>query len=642
MTVPSGSLGVPTLAPFPVPILPGEEGVISLSYPVLDLRRYGWTGAADESTSLLNAIKSAQGTGLGLVSFPPGVTFAQVEIPDGYGPLVFRGIKGSSILRQKAGATAPALKVPADVNVMFIDMAFDGNHANQSTPELLDITVGDSNVEFVRCSIGGWYQFGVRLHQVNGNVSFIHTHWTDARCGGLLTASTTYGVHLSSTNSSNGRISFVCPVAKQTTVAGVSEFPPSWLQVAAVEGDSLTVEIISPDIEGYGASPVDGVSGVIDMYQYVDAFRVVGGSIRASSAAAIKMGNCRDLNIAGVSIDGDTTRNTTAAIFHSGYARNPSATYHQGYVQAIVRGWTKGPACQMVGEGAASATTARRYELHITATGCKSGVTLDGVGEVTLFPQINGCIGVTSADPGVLIQRCYGTVRLCDGFIMNGASYGVLGQTGLGNTRVNIVGVTFDGNANQHIYLFDASNTIPFVRIAECTFLGATATALLQSITRLEMFNSTAALLRPAVGSITTLKEQGNSWQDEGTLYSCSIGSVGGSPIAASTTTYASLTAGFNATESNRQSPIPGASMAKRLVVTTTSGQPVSGSLVFTVRKNGANTALAITIAAGSAAGVYAATNSIAFAEGDLLSISAVNNATGNSAAIAGLGVRLQ
>jgi hypothetical protein len=72
--------------------------------------------------------------------------------------------------------------------------------------------------------------------------------------------------------------------------------------------------------------------------------------------------------------------------------------------------------------------------------------------------------------------------------------------------------------------------------------------------------------------------------------------------------------------------------------------QPATGSQVFTVRKNGVDTALAITISAGSVPTTtpYSNTsNSVTFAAGDKLSIRRVNNATAVGGAVNGLSFKL-
>ena len=72
--------------------------------------------------------------------------------------------------------------------------------------------------------------------------------------------------------------------------------------------------------------------------------------------------------------------------------------------------------------------------------------------------------------------------------------------------------------------------------------------------------------------------------------------------------------------------------------------QPATGSQVFTVRKNGVDTALAITISAGSVPTTtpYSnTTNSVTFAAGDKLSIRRTNNAVAIGGAVNGLSFKL-
>lgn len=87
--------------------------------------------------------------------------------------------------------------------------------------------------------------------------------------------------------------------------------------------------------------------------------------------------------------------------------------------------------------------------------------------------------------------------------------------------------------------------------------------------------------------------------------------------------------------ESLRRTFLPNACTLKNFYIRTSSTQPASGSHVLTILKNGVATSIVVTIAAGSAAGVFSdTTNSVSFAAGDEISIQAVNNATSNSGGI--------
>jgi hypothetical protein len=75
--------------------------------------------------------------------------------------------------------------------------------------------------------------------------------------------------------------------------------------------------------------------------------------------------------------------------------------------------------------------------------------------------------------------------------------------------------------------------------------------------------------------------------------------------------------------------------------VRTTNTQSATGSLVFTLRKNGVDQ-FSLTIAAGAAAGVYSATGSFSVVAGDLINFKIRNNATATSANIAQLSATYQ
>jgi len=86
------------------------------------------------------------------------------------------------------------------------------------------------------------------------------------------------------------------------------------------------------------------------------------------------------------------------------------------------------------------------------------------------------------------------------------------------------------------------------------------------------------------------------------------------------------------------QVPLPVACTLNNFYFRTYGAQPAGGSLVVTLQKNGSDTAITVTIAAGSAAGNFTdTTNSIAFAAGDTWQLKLVQNAlTGTSTGLAG------
>jgi hypothetical protein len=94
-------------------------------------------------------------------------------------------------------------------------------------------------------------------------------------------------------------------------------------------------------------------------------------------------------------------------------------------------------------------------------------------------------------------------------------------------------------------------------------------------------------------------------------------------------------------TESNVQVSAEFAMTFTEIRVRTTGTQSATGSLVFTLRKNGVDQ-FALTIAAGAAAGVYSATGSFSVVAGDLINFKIRNNATAISANIAQLSATYQ
>jgi hypothetical protein len=71
----------------------------------------------------------------------------------------------------------------------------------------------------------------------------------------------------------------------------------------------------------------------------------------------------------------------------------------------------------------------------------------------------------------------------------------------------------------------------------------------------------------------------------------------------------------------------------------TPTQQSSNNSLVFTLRDDTADTALVVTIEASQAAGLECVDASVTIAEGSMLAVKAVNNATGTSATVEGITV---
>ena len=107
--------------------------------------------------------------------------------------------------------------------------------------------------------------------------------------------------------------------------------------------------------------------------------------------------------------------------------------------------------------------------------------------------------------------------------------------------------------------------------------------------------------------------------------------------IPASTTYYITpFLTGLQTTAKNY--PYPVAGVLKNLYLRTPSSQPASGTLVLTLMVAGVDTALVLTIPAGSGAGVYSETStSVSIAAGALVRIKIQNNATAASCQIGGV-----
>lgn len=105
----------------------------------------------------------------------------------------------------------------------------------------------------------------------------------------------------------------------------------------------------------------------------------------------------------------------------------------------------------------------------------------------------------------------------------------------------------------------------------------------------------------------------------------------------AGTTTYWAIIGGATPTnEAERQIIMPCAGTLKSFYVRNRTAQSTGGSLVFTVRKNGADTAITVTFvnADGAATTKSDTTNTVSVAAGDLINVKGVNNAAGSASAV--------
>ena len=111
---------------------------------------------------------------------------------------------------------------------------------------------------------------------------------------------------------------------------------------------------------------------------------------------------------------------------------------------------------------------------------------------------------------------------------------------------------------------------------------------------------------------------------------------------ATPTTRYHAVAGTVSSLNTPYQTPVPTACTFSNFYVRIYSAQGGTGSLVFTLQKNAVDTALVVTIAAGSAAGNFSDTsNSVSFSAGDTWQIKTVQNATSGSTSVAGYSFKL-
>ena len=123
-------------------------------------------------------------------------------------------------------------------------------------------------------------------------------------------------------------------------------------------------------------------------------------------------------------------------------------------------------------------------------------------------------------------------------------------------------------------------------------------------------------------------------------------GTAASASVTASSTqyhTFAGLDSLFNADESSRQMLVPVAGTLSKFYVRTNGSQYIDGSLILTVRVNGVDTGITITIPAGATMATFSdTTHTAAVVAGDLISIKGVNAASEDSATLSQWSIVLQ
>ncbi|MES2803879.1 MAG: hypothetical protein V4654_15405, partial [Bdellovibrionota bacterium] len=123
------------------------------------------------------------------------------------------------------------------------------------------------------------------------------------------------------------------------------------------------------------------------------------------------------------------------------------------------------------------------------------------------------------------------------------------------------------------------------------------------------------------------------------------MGNAIGQAVGPGTAMFAALSGvvGLNSSEVLRSILIPKSGTIKNFYLVTNGSQPATGSLVATIRKNGVDTAVTLTVSASAVAGTYSdTTNSFEVSAGDLISVRIFNNASGGSAGVVALSAELQ
>lgn len=120
----------------------------------------------------------------------------------------------------------------------------------------------------------------------------------------------------------------------------------------------------------------------------------------------------------------------------------------------------------------------------------------------------------------------------------------------------------------------------------------------------------------------------------------------GGSLVGVAANTTGFFDPGTTTTSSTNEAAraiiVPRAGVLRNLYLRITTTQPASGTLVVTVRVNGANTALTFTIPVNATAAVFSnLVNTVNVNAGDIISVQVQNNAAGTSGAIGAISLEL-
>lgn len=186
-----------------------------------------------------------------------------------------------------------------------------------------------------------------------------------------------------------------------------------------------------------------------------------------------------------------------------------------------------------------------------------------------------------------------------------------------------------------------STNSLGFLTSSALTgyLTSATAASTYQPIISLTTTGTSGAAT--LIGNTLNIPQYSSGSGSTTQIFSFQLANV----AAAGATTWVGVgvTAGSNETTSTLVMPVA-CTLSDMYTMHYTTAQPATGSQVFTVRKNGADTALSITIAAGSAPTTTPYSNlanSVSFAVGDKFAVRRVNNATTTGGAVNGLSFKM-
>lgn len=174
---------------------------------------------------------------------------------------------------------------------------------------------------------------------------------------------------------------------------------------------------------------------------------------------------------------------------------------------------------------------------------------------------------------------------------------------------------------------------------AICTELGIDPKSIDDTVAPVLVPSSVAAYLDMLANILKVYSGAGaNEWYSAAYPTRKMIGgNGGGAQVGAGATQYVAFNQALvSSTENLTSCIITYHGLVKNIVIrlAATANQPATGTLVFTLRVNGVDSALVLSVPANSGSAAYTATGSIEVFPGNILTVKVVNNAAGNSADI--------